>query len=75
MNVLAFSTPRRANWRWRIVNYAGEIVEESEASFPTISSAVAEGAKRLEHMNAIDRSTRPARYVRPRFSARDDARE
>ena len=60
MNVVAFSTPLRPNWRWRIVDYAGEIVEESEASFPTISSAVAEGAKRLEHMNAMDRSARPS---------------
>jgi hypothetical protein len=60
VNVVAFSTPRRPNWRWRIVNYAGEIVEESEATFPTIGGAVAEGAKRLEHMNATDRSTRPS---------------
>jgi hypothetical protein len=60
MNVVAFSTPLRPNWRWRIVDYAGESVEESEASFPTISSAVAAGAKRLEHMNAMDRSARPS---------------
>jgi hypothetical protein len=47
VNVIAFSTPRRPGWRWRIVNYAGETVEESEASFATISGAVVEGAKRL----------------------------
>ena len=70
MNVVAFSTPRRPDWRWRIVNYAGEIVEESEASFPTIGNACAEGAKRLEDMNAIDRSTRPALYARPRSHPR-----
>jgi hypothetical protein len=58
VNVVAFCTPSRPNWRWRIVNYAGEMVEESQATFPTISSAVAEGAKRAEHMNATDRSTR-----------------
>ena len=64
MNVVAFSTPLRPTWRWRIVNYAGEIVEESETSFPSIGSAVAAGAKRLENMKAIDRSTRPAPYSR-----------
>ena len=64
MNVIAFSTPRSPDWRWRIVNYAGEVVEESEASFPTIGSAVADGAKRLERMNVTDRSTRPSLYAR-----------
>ena len=64
MNVLAFSTPRRPEWRWRIVNYAGEIIEESEATFPNIASAVAEGAKRLQSMDTIDRSTRPSPYIR-----------
>jgi hypothetical protein len=64
MNVVAFSTPLRPEWRWRIVNYAGEIVEESDATFPTISSAVAEGAKRLHAMDAVDRSTPPSPYVR-----------
>jgi hypothetical protein len=62
VNVVAISTPRRPDWRWRIVNYAGEIVEESEASFPTIASAVAEGGKRLQGMS--DYSTRPSLYVR-----------
>ncbi len=65
MNVVAVSTPLHPHWRWRIVNYSGETVEESEASFPTIRSAVAEGVKCLEHMNATDRSTRPALYGRP----------
>jgi hypothetical protein len=64
VNVVAFSTPRRPNWRWRIVNNAGEVVEESEAAFPTIGSAVAEGAKRLQHMNATDNSTRRSVYFR-----------
>ena len=64
MNVVAFSTPLHPTWRWRIINYAGEIVEESETSFPSIGSAVAAGAKRLQTMNAIDRSTRPAPYSR-----------
>jgi hypothetical protein len=70
VNVLAFSTPRRPDWRWRIVDYAGEMVEESGAGYPTISRAVAEGAKRLEDMNAADRSTRPGLYARPRSRPR-----
>jgi hypothetical protein len=64
VNVVAFSTPLRPTWQWRIVNYAGEIVEESETSFPSLGTAVAAGAKRLENMKAIDRSTRPAPYSR-----------
>jgi hypothetical protein len=70
VNVLAFSTPRRPDWRWRIVDYAGEMVEESGASYPTIGRAVAEGAKRLEDMNAVDCSTRPGLYARPRSRPR-----
>ena len=64
MNVVAFSTPLHPSWRWRIVNYAGEIMEESEASFPSIRSAVADGAKRMVKMNVIDRSTAPPPYSR-----------
>ena len=48
MNVLAVSTPGHPNWRWRIVGYYGEMVEESSASFPTIAQAVAEGRERLQ---------------------------
>ena len=56
MQVVAFSTPMNPHWRWRIVNYAGEVIEESSETFPTIASAVAEGTKRLEQMNVVDRS-------------------
>ena len=28
MQVTAFSTPTSPEWRWRICNYAGEMVEE-----------------------------------------------
>src|SRR2546425_12733835 len=51
MQVVAFSTPTNPHWRWRIVNYAGEVVEESHEIFPTIASAVAQGTKRLVQMN------------------------
>jgi len=56
MQVVAFSTPMNPHWRWRIVNYAGEVVEESNETFPTIASAVAQGTKRLVQMNVVDRS-------------------
>jgi hypothetical protein len=38
------------------VNYAGEMVEESSESFPTITVAVAQGTKRLVQMNVVDTS-------------------
>ena len=47
MNVVAFSTPSHPDWRWRIVNYGGETVEESSTGFATIALAVAEGNERL----------------------------
>ncbi len=56
MNVVAISTPEDSGWRWRIVNYAGEVVEESQSLFSTIKSAVAEGAQRLYEMNVTDLS-------------------
>ncbi len=62
MQVAAFSTPGSPNWRWRIVNYAGEMVEESRETFPTIASAVAQGTKRLVELNVVDRSMPVARY-------------
>jgi hypothetical protein len=56
MQVAAFSTPASPDWRWRIINYAGEIVEESHETFPTIVTAVADGTKRLVQMNVVDNS-------------------
>lgn len=56
MQVTAFSTPAQPRWRWRIVNYAGEIIEESREQFATISGAVARGTERLVAMNVVDRS-------------------
>jgi len=62
MQVTAFSTPDRPDWRWRIVNYAGEVIEESRNTFLTIAAAVAEGTRRLTELNIEDRSVRPPRY-------------
>ena len=63
MQVVAFSTPADPSWRWRIVNYAGESVAESNDTFATISAAVAGGTKRLIEMNVVDRSE-PVRAYR-----------
>lgn len=64
MHVFAVSTLRYSGWRWRIVTYAGETVEESPDAFPTIASAVAAGAQRLAALNVIDRSVRASPYRR-----------
>jgi hypothetical protein len=61
MQVTAFSTPSRPDWRWRIVNYAGEVIEESQAAFRTIAAAIAEGTKRLAQLNITDHSVPLAR--------------
>jgi hypothetical protein len=45
-----------AEWRWRICDYGGEIIEASHDHFLTIAAAVAQGADRLAHMNAVDRA-------------------
>jgi len=62
MQVTAFSTPAVPDWRWRIVNYAGEILEESRDSFSTIAAAMASGTKRLVSLNIVDRSAPPINW-------------
>jgi len=62
VQVTAFSSPSCPEWRWRIVNYAGEVIEESHDRFPTISAAVASGTKRLVQMNVVDRSVAQPAY-------------
>jgi hypothetical protein len=56
MQVTAFNTSKNDDWRWRIVNYAGDTIAESRERFPSISAAVAQGEKRLAAMNVVDRS-------------------
>jgi len=56
MTVAAFNTPGNPAWRWRIVNYAGETIEESRDGFPSIGVALAQGAQKLAAMNVVDRS-------------------
>jgi hypothetical protein len=70
MRVAAFNTAKDADWRWRIVNYAGETIAESRGRFPSIGAAVAHGERRLAAMNVIDRSEpvswRSTSYLRRR---------
>jgi hypothetical protein len=62
MDVTAFCTPNRPDWRWRIVTYAGEMIEESRNGFATIKLAIAEGTKRMAALNIVDRSSPPRGY-------------
>jgi hypothetical protein len=70
MNVIAVSTPGQPNWRWRIVDYHGQLVEESDTSLPTIAEAVAEGNERLRHHADRDAPVRRATWGGPRFYRR-----
>jgi hypothetical protein len=65
VQVVAVSTPEdNGRWRWRIVNYAGEPVEESRENFPTIASAVEHGSKRLRQTDIVDNSVPFSPYNR-----------
>lgn len=64
MQVIAVSTAARPEWRWRIVDYAGETVEESSSMFPTIAEAVSAGTERLHKLDGVDRSVRVNPYRR-----------
>ena len=55
MQVGAFLAGHEQDWRWRIINYAGETIEESRRTFPTIARAVEEGTKSLKQLD-VDRS-------------------
>ena len=55
MNVLAISTSRAPEWRWRIVDLQGETLEESSVKFPTIGAALAAGTEQLEVIRERDR--------------------
>jgi hypothetical protein len=65
MQVLAFSTTASGRWRWRIVNYGGEMIEESREQYPTIAEAVTQGTGRLTEMSVQDIS-RMERSFSPR---------
>lgn len=62
MQIIAFATPMQPEWRWRIVNYAGETVEESSERFPTIGAALVTGTQRLKRLDIVDTSVRVPPY-------------
>ncbi len=64
MQVVAFSTPVHPDWRWRIVNYSGEMVEESYQTFPSIATAITEGTRRMNELNVEDLSERSHTFLR-----------
>lgn len=70
MQVTAISTPRHPEWRWRISDYAGTTLEESEATFASIAAAVAAGRERLLTMTEPDRPEPQARPSPVRFGRR-----
>ncbi|MFL4999862.1 MAG: hypothetical protein ACJ8DY_05705 [Xanthobacteraceae bacterium] len=55
MNVFAFSSPDTAQWRWRIVDQQGEMLEESFDRFPTMDEALAAGTEQLQVRRDRDR--------------------
>jgi hypothetical protein len=63
MQVLAFSTTPSGGWRWRIVNYGGEMLEESRGEYPTIAAAVVQGRERLTEMNVQDISRMDRSFI------------
>jgi hypothetical protein len=65
MNVFAFSTPRSAEWRWRLVDHDGAMLEESSSRFPTMQEALAAGTEQLQIRRDRDRP-RPAVATRHR---------
>ncbi len=62
MQVVAFATPSRPEWRWRLVNYAGDVVEESSQTFPSIAIAITNGTRRMNDLDADDTRRSPTYY-------------
>ena len=54
MNVVAISTPSSVSWRWRIIDYSGQMVEESDGTFGSIESAITHGVERMRARDEQD---------------------
>jgi len=65
---MAFSSPSDPEWRWRILDYSGVMIEESRERFPTIAAAVAAGTAQLVKMNVSDRAELFAPSSRTRWA-------
>jgi hypothetical protein len=59
VNVVAVSTPNRPEWRWRILDYNSQTLEESSSTFASIADAVAAGTAWMQQQADRDRQ-RPA---------------
>ena len=55
---MAFCTPARPEWRWRIVGNDGTLIEESRLGFLSIKAAVSDGQDRAREMDLRDLSER-----------------
>ena len=64
MQVMAFSSPARPEWRWRIVTNDGEVVEESRHQYPSIGAATAQGQERLRELDVKDATERTFAHQR-----------
>ena len=64
MQVVAFCTPAQPEWRWRIVNYSGEMVEESYETFLSIAAAVTDGTRRMDELTVRDLAERSGTHTR-----------
>jgi len=68
MQVIAFSTPARPEWRWRIVDYEGGMLEESYETFGSIGIALTAGSRRMGELTVKDVAERSQRFVgRPSY--------
>jgi len=63
MQVIAFSTPARPEWRWRIVDYDGGMVEESYEAFGSMAIALTVGTRRMGELTVKDAAERSQRFV------------
>ena len=72
-HVIAIAAPKHSGWKWRLVNAAGESLQESQGSFATIADAVAEGQRRLPSRMAMNRKETTSRPKAEESSARPKA--
>ena len=63
---MAFSTPARPNWRWRIVSNDGDLIEESYQTFLSIAAAVSDGADRAREIDLRELRSAATRFVAAR---------
>jgi len=71
MDVVAISIPAERGWRWRIVDDAGAVVEQSPDTFATIAAALVSGAGRLPALDVAPPAVMRAwRRSTPRLSGR-----